>query len=126
MFIQYTDNQTEMIGYDIQIDVSPLPISKLVSLARFFLLNIQEQFENQITKTHLSKFAPVLEMQLKIEQSLLSLAFEVNTNGLIEVGYDDFKPIVEIQENYTSIADLNNQLKVWKNLYQTTSKRETI
>lgn len=126
VFMQYTNNQTEMIGYDIQIDVSPLPISKLVSLARFFLSDIQKQFEKQTTKTHLSKFAPVLEMQLKIEPNLLSLAFEVNTNELIEVGYNDFKPIVEIQENYTSITDLTNQLKVWKNLYQTTSKREAI
>lgn len=126
VLMQYTNNQTEMIGYDIQIDVSPLPISKLVSLARFFLSDIQEQFKNQTTKTHLSKFAPVLEMQLKIEPNLLSLAFDVSTNELIEVGYDDFKPIVEIHENYSSIADLNNQLKVWKNLYQTTSKREAI
>ena len=126
VFVQYTDNQTEMIGYDIQIDVSPLPISKLVSLAKFFSLNIQEQFKNQTTKTHLSKFAPVLEMQLKIEPNLLSLAFEVNTNELIEVGYDAFKPIVKIKENYSSIADLNNQLKIWKNLYQTISKREAI
>lgn len=126
VFVQYTDNQTEMIGYDIQIDVSPLPINKLVSLARFFLLNIQEQFEKQTTKTHLSKFAPILEMQFKIEPNLLSLAFEISTNTLIEVGYDNFKPIVDIQENYSSIADLNNQLKIWKNLYQTTSKREAI
>lgn len=126
VFIQYTDDQIEMIGYDIRIDVSPLPISKLVSLARFFLSDIQEQFEKQTTKTHLSKFAPILEMQLKIEPNLLSLAFEINTNTLIEVGYDNFKPIVDIQENYSSIADLNNQLKVWKNLYQTTSKREAV
>ena len=126
VFVQYTDGQTEMIGYDIQIDVSPLPISKLVSLTRFFLSDIQKQFEKQTTKIHLSKYAPVLEMQLKIEPNLLSLAFEVNTNELIEVGYNDFKPIVEIQENYTSIADLTDQLKVWKNLYQTTSKREAI
>lgn len=126
VFVQYTDSQTEMIGYDIRIDVSPLPVSKLVSLARFFLSNIQEQFEKQTTNTHLSKFAPVLEIQLKIEPNLLSLDFEVSTNELIEVGYDNFKPIVEIQENYSSIADLTNQLKIWKNLYQTTSKREAI
>lgn len=126
VFVQYTDSQTEMIGYDIRIDVSPLPVSKLVSLARFFLSNIQEQFEKQTTNTHLSKFAPVLEIQLKIEPNLLSLDFEVSTNELIEVGYDNFKPIVEIQENYSSIADLTNQLKNWKNLYQTTSKREAI
>lgn len=126
VFMQYTNNQTEMIGYDIQIDVSPLPISKLVSLARTFLLNIQEQFEKQTTKTHLSKFAPVLEMQLKIEPNLLSLVFNISTNRLIEVSYDNFKPIVEIHENYSSIADLTNQLKVWKNLYQTTSKGEAI
>lgn len=126
VFVQYTDSQTEMIGYDIRIDVSPLPVSKLVSLARFFLSNIQEQFEKQTTNTHLSKFAPVLEIQLKIEPNLLSLDFEVSTNELIEVGYDNFKPIVEIQENYSSIADLTNQLKIWKNLYQTTSKREVI
>lgn len=126
IFVQYTDSQTEMIGYDIRIDVSPLPVSKLVSLARFFLSNIQEQFEKQTTNTHLSKFAPVLEIQLKIEPNLLSLDFEVSTNELIEVGYDNFKPIVEIQENYSSIADLTNQLKIWKNLYQTTSKREAI
>lgn len=126
VFVQYTDGQTEMIGYDVQINVSPLPISKLVSLTRFFLLNIQEQFEKQTTKTHLSKFAPILEMQFKIEPNLLSLAFEISTNSLIEVGYDNFKPIMDIQENYSSIADLNNQLKVWKNLYQTISKREAI
>lgn len=126
VFVQYTDSQTEMIGYDIRIDVSPLPVSKLVSLARFFLSNTQEQFEKQTTNTHLSKFAPVLEIQLKIEPNLLSLDFEVSTNELIEVGYDNFKPIVEIQENYSSIADLTNQLKIWKNLYQTTSKREAI
>lgn len=126
VFVQYTDGQTEMIGYDVQIDVSPLPISKLVSLARYFLSNIQEQFEKQTTKIHLSKFAPVFEMQLKIEPNLLSLAFEISTNELIETGYDAFKPIVKIQENYSSIADLNYQLKVWKNLYQTVSKREAI
>lgn len=126
VFVQYTDGQTEMIGYDIRIDVSPLPINKLISLARFFLSDIQKQLEKQTTKTHLSKFAPILEMQLKIEPNLLSLVFEVNTNELIEVGYDNFKPIVDIQENYSSIADLNNQLKIWKNLYQTISKREAI
>lgn len=126
VFVQYTDGQTEMIGYDVQIDVSPLPISKLVSLTRFFLSDIQKQFEKQTTKIHLSKYAPILEMQLKIEPNLLSLAFEISTNELIEIGYDDFKPIMKIQENYTSIADLTDQLKNWKNLYQTTSKREAI
>ena len=116
VFAEYTNNQSELIGYDIEIDVSALPVNELISIAETFLPKIRDEFFITIDKNKRIISIPILDMQLKIKDDVLALLFEISNNEPVD------EPIILITKNYSTKKELREKLKEWKELNTNHSK----